>query len=136
MKYFFLSLISCLIAFISCKSDATSTQSKEGLSLRKDISVEEAAKWLRTDKEVILIDVRTPEEYKEGYIQGATLIDFKDEYFEAGIDQLDPKASYLIYCRSGGRSSKATDMMISKGFKDVTNMKGGYLEWEERYVKE
>ncbi len=135
MNYVKLIFLISLISFSYCKSDSSATDpSSTNLSVRKDITVDEANKWLRTDKDVILIDVRTIAEYQEGYIDGATLIDYKADYFEKGINQLDKNATYLMYCQSGNRSGKATDYMISQGFNDVTNMKGGYSEWKEKFL--
>ncbi len=85
---------------------------------------------LTQDKKVQVIDVRTPEEIAEGYITGTQLfIDFNGSDFEKKIKALDPNTTYIIYCRSGGRSSKAADYMVNKGFKKVYNLTGGITQW-------
>ncbi|MFZ9985970.1 MAG: rhodanese-like domain-containing protein, partial [Ilumatobacteraceae bacterium] len=61
--------------------------------------------------ESMIIDVRTPEEYVAGHLDGATLIDIKDASFDAKMAELDPNASYIIYCRSGNRSAQAVERM-------------------------
>jgi rhodanese-related sulfurtransferase len=76
-----------------------------------------------------VIDVRTPEEYALGYIEGAILIDYKAADFHASISALNRNVTYLIYCRSGNRSGKASIIMDSLGFKKIYDLKGGYMNW-------
>ena len=76
-----------------------------------------------------VIDVRTPEEYALGYIEGAILIDYKASDFQACISALNRNITYLIYCRSGNRSGKASKVMDSLGFKNIYDLKGGYMNW-------
>ena len=76
-----------------------------------------------------VIDVRTPEEYALGYIKGAILIDYKAADFHASISALNRNVTYLIYCRSGNRSGKASIIMDSLGFKKIYDLKGGYMNW-------
>ena len=76
-----------------------------------------------------VIDVRTPEEYALGYIEGAILIDYKASDFQASISALNRNVTYLIYCRSGNRSGKASKVMDSLGFKNIYDLKGGYMNW-------
>lgn len=72
-----------------------------------------------------VIDVRTPEEYEEGHVADATLIDIEGESFDADIAALDPGVSYVVYCRTGNRAGRAVDAMADVGL-DVVN--GGGLE--------
>ncbi|MGA0710142.1 MAG: rhodanese-like domain-containing protein, partial [Ilumatobacteraceae bacterium] len=72
--------------------------------------------------ESMIIDVRTPEEYVAGHLDGATLIDIKDASFDAKIAELDPNASYIIYCRSGNRSAQAVERMKEAGFTNLTDL--------------
>lgn len=76
-----------------------------------------------------VIDVRTPEEYALGYIEGAILIDYKAADFHSSISALNRNVTYLIYCRSGNRSGKASIIMDSLGFKKIYDLKGGYMNW-------
>lgn len=75
---------------------------------------------------VIVIDVRTPEEYAAGNLEGAKLLDFNGGQFAAELSSLDPDAEYLVYCRSGNRSAQAISLMQAEGFEKVTNL--GSLE--------
>lgn len=133
-----IALLFPVLFLICCKSEPNKTKDgdtvqTEAPTLRKDIDATAAHTWLESDNPPILIDVRTPSEYADGHIEGSSMIDYKDNSFKSEIVKLDKEATYLIYCRSGGRSAKASDYMISQGFKDVTNMEGGYLDWSEKY---
>ena len=75
------------------------------------------------------LDVRTPGEFAEGYIEGAQLINFQSGNFENEIASLDKNATYAVYCRSGNRSGQAVKVMQDAGFTNVFNMNGGVIEW-------
>jgi rhodanese-related sulfurtransferase len=76
--------------------------------------------------DVIIIDVRTPEEFAQGHLDGAVNLDVEGGEFEAGLADLDPAAAYSVYCRSGRRSAIAADVMAQNGFTEVTDL--GSLE--------
>jgi len=98
-----------------------------------DIETSDALKMLQPGKrsaDLIILDVRTPEEYAGGYIAGAVNLDFKSPDFAAKLDALDKTKTYLVYCRSGGRSAKAMGIMKEKGFNRVYNLRGGIMEWK------
>ena len=80
---------------------------------------------LSQDPDVVVIDVRTPEEFAEGHIEGAEMIDFYADTFAAEIAALDPDETYLLYCRSGNRSGQTATMMEQLGFEQVYDMDGG-----------
>jgi len=81
-------------------------------------------------KDVQLVDVRTPSEFEEKHIEDATLIDFQSEDFKERIQQLDKNKPVYIYCRSGGRSGMASEVMSELGFSEVYDLEGGILAWE------
>jgi rhodanese-related sulfurtransferase len=74
----------------------------------------------------VIIDVRTPEEFAAGHLDGAMLIDIKNPSFDAEIARLDAAASYIVYCRSGNRSAQAADRMRAIGIENITDL--GSLE--------
>ena len=78
---------------------------------------------------VAILDVRTPEEFAEGFIEGARNIDFYRDDFEIEINSLDKESSYALYCRSGKRSGQAAQMMQEAGFLSVFNLDGGMIDW-------
>jgi phage shock protein E len=79
----------------------------------------------------LLLDVRTPEEYTEGHLKGAVLINYRDNSFAEQVSKLDKNKPVYVYCHSGKRSGGAQDMMLKQGFKKVINLKGGIVAWQE-----
>ena len=80
---------------------------------------------------LVVLDVRTLEEFNEGHLDGATMIDFYGADFETQLAQLDKDAPYLLYCRSGNRSGQTRAIMEELGFTDVADVGGGILAWVE-----
>jgi phage shock protein E len=68
-----------------------------------------------------VIDVRTSEEFASGHVADALNIDVSSGSFEDQVEQLDPAAEYVVYCRSGNRSTQAMEKMADLGFEDLTN---------------
>ncbi len=82
-----------------------------------------------TEPGVIVLDVRTPEEFASGHIEGALNIDFNSGNFANEITRLNPSETYAVYCRSGSRSGQAASIMHKAGFHDVSNLNGGIIDW-------
>jgi rhodanese-related sulfurtransferase len=100
-----------------------------------DLTQEEWKSQLDTDDNAFLLDVRTLEEYNNGHIPNATLIDINQpQYFIDKILSLDNSKHYYVYCRSGARSSKACQIMVHYGIGVVKNLLGGFVDWEGKYV--
>jgi rhodanese-related sulfurtransferase len=81
------------------------------------------------DPRFLLVDVRTPEEYAQGHLVGASLVDFKAADFSDKIGKLPRDRKILIYCRSGHRSAMALSRMREMGFSDVHDVEGGINAW-------
>ncbi len=96
-----------------------------------DAGPSEAATVLENEPATVVLDIRTPEEVAEGTLPGAVNIDFYDPGFRDAIAELDREATYLVYCRSGNRSSQAGPMFEDLGFTDVSLLEGGILAWSE-----
>ncbi len=79
-----------------------------------------------------LIDVRTPNEFSEGTIEGAKNLDYFSPDFKSEIAKLDKALPIYVFCRSGGRSAKAAKILSETGFSKVYNLKGGYLAWSNK----
>ena len=71
-----------------------------------------------------VIDVRTPEEFASGHLDGAVNIDWQGATFFDEIAQFDHAGTYIVYCRSGNRSGHAIDAMTDMGFANLTNAGG------------
>ncbi len=97
----------------------------------QDINVEEFQELMQ-EEEAVIIDVRTPEEEVEGVIPNARLINIMEPSFPEKIDQLDSDKTYLVFCRSGGRSATACKYMSSKGFTKLYNLQGGIQAWNAK----
>lgn len=91
------------------------------------IDADEAAQLLQDRDEVVVIDVRTPEEYAAGHLTGAHLLDLSGGVFADTIGSYDREGTYVLYCRTGSRSAEAASMMEELGFTDVRDA-GGYDE--------
>lgn len=84
-----------------------------------------------SQEDVILIDVRTPEEFSEGHIKGSKNIDFLAPGFSSRFKDFNKEQPVYIYCRSGNRSGKAAKVLSEMGFKTIYDLKGGFLAWKE-----
>lgn len=102
----------------------------------QEISVQQLNKEVSIDnKEYILLDVRTENEYNFSRIKNSINIDvLEDEAFLQKVNQLDKSKNYYVICRSGNRSMKAIMKMEELGFKNLHNIAGGMLEWGKQQL--
>tara|TARA_B100001175_G_scaffold317838_1_gene336831 strand:+ start:1044 stop:1412 length:369 start_codon:yes stop_codon:yes gene_type:complete len=119
-------LILIIILFITCESNKGEFKLLEYKLYKSHIE----------NNSVQLIDVRTPEEYNLGHINGAVNIDYKNEnIFYRSFKKLDKSKSVYLYCRSGNRSKKSADILIELGFSRIYDLKGGFIEWNLNELK-
>ncbi len=114
----------------SLETGTRSVDSAADISGIATISVDEAAAI--TDNppdDLVVLDVRTPEEFAEGHLDGAVLVDFYDADFVDQLAALDPDVPYLVYCRSGNRSGETLGVMEQLGFSSAVDVDGGILAW-------
>jgi rhodanese-related sulfurtransferase len=96
------------------------------------VSPEEAAAVIANDPDdLVIVDVRTPEEFTEGHIEDAVNLDIYEPSFADDIAALDRDVPYVVYCRSGNRSAQATSLMADLEFRSVIDVDGGVVAWEE-----
>lgn len=106
-------------------SGAASAQNKS------NVKPEAFEKGLRATG-VQLVDVRRPEEYKEGHLKGAVLANWQDEkQFQAQVSKLDKSKPVYLYCLAGVRGDKAATWLVKNGFTHVVNLDGGIEAWKE-----
>jgi rhodanese-related sulfurtransferase len=79
--------------------------------------------------DLVILDIRTPEEFSAGHLAGAINIDYYAADFEAQLSGLDLNVPYVMYCNSGNRSSNALPLMDSIGFEEVYELDGGIQAW-------
>ena len=119
MKQLFI-LFVIVTAFAACNAQS------DGV---KNLSQQDLTAKLK-EKNTVLIDVRTSIEVASGYIPEAEyFIDINGANFEQKIAELDTTKTYIMYCRSGGRSGKAYSYMVKNGFSKVYNLEGGILDY-------
>ena len=88
------------------------------------------------DNNIQFFDVRTPEEYNLGHIKGAVNIDFNnEEVFYKSFNNINKSKPVYLYCRSGNRSKKSADKLISLGFQKIYDLDGGFIEWNLNELK-
>ena len=115
-----------LAAFVSSCGSETDT----GTGVRK-VSVETAADILfeSPPADLVVLDVRTVEEFTASRLPESVMIDFYRPDFEARVAELDRDVPYLLYCRSGNRSDSARKIMDDLGFTNVADVQGGITAW-------
>lgn len=77
--------------------------------------------------DVLILDVRTQEEYDAGHIRNSTLIPV--QVLDKRWNELPRDKKILVYCKSGSRSAQASGILVNNGFKEIYNMKGGITDW-------
>jgi len=80
---------------------------------------------------LVILDIRTPDEFNAGHLAGANNLDFYEPDFAASLDELDKDLPYFVYCRSGNRSATAIETMKDLGFTEVYELDGGIVSWAE-----
>lgn len=108
-----------------CSQQRSSSQNSEVVLL----SPKEFSQKLISEKGVLL-DVRTPGEWKKGHLKDARHLDIFRDDFEQSIDKLDKNTTVYVYCATGGRSGEAAELLHKKGFKKVVDMDGGFSRWK------
>lgn len=124
-----LALIPALSACSNTPSESGSTASSASASVSSDSASSGSSSSSGSSGQAntaigTLIDVRTPEEFADGHLKGATNIDFNGPDFAEKISELDKDGEYTLYCRSGRRSGLALEAMKAAGFTKVTNAGG------------
>jgi rhodanese-related sulfurtransferase len=94
------------------------------------LTANEFEKKLSATKEKTVLDVRTAEEFSQGHLPDAVMIDYYQDNFKERLTKLDKTKPVFVYCLGGGRSSSASKVMKELGFSQVFNLEGGYKEWK------
>lgn len=114
-------ILVVVVLFIACNTQTNDTiKLVDVINFKKEIS----------NNDIQLIDVRTPKEYNQGHIKGALLIDFFSEEFKTNLKKLDKKSPIYVYCKSGGRSGKTSEILADMGFTKIVDLKGGFTSWK------
>ena len=121
-----LSILASLFGMTAC--------SDGGANSYEQITPQEAKTIMDTEKDYVILDVRTAEEFAEGHIEGAVLLDYEDVKSKAHVVLPDKDALILVYCRSGRRSKIASEELVKLGYTNVKEF-GGIIDWPYEIVK-
>lgn len=136
-----LAAVVSIVAALAVGFYLSATSSEHGLDmLVGELNEESMVKLVAAEEfnslisekgtEAIILDVRTAEEYAEGHLPEAELLDVQAADFVSGLEGLDKEQAYFVYCRSGARSALATELMTQAGFSDIYELTGGIMAWE------
>jgi len=114
-----MGVVSATLFLTSCSSDSSAQK----------VSPKEFSEVI-SDPSVVILDVRTPQEFAEGHLANAINIDFQSGNFEQEIASLDKSKTYAVYCRSSNRSGEAVKVMADAGFTRMYDMDGGIIDWQ------
>jgi len=104
---------------------------KPAAAVEKKVTPDEAQKLIQQKKDLVILDVRTPEEFAAGHIAGAKNLDFHGDDFLQKLKSLDKSKDYLVHCMAGGRSAQAVKKMEQEHFQTIYHMNGGLSAWKE-----
>ncbi|MCP4965035.1 MAG: rhodanese-like domain-containing protein [bacterium] len=121
----FTSLLLTAALILGACGGSAATDSKLELTSVDDVQELVAA----PPADMLVLDIRTPEEFAGGHLAGAINVDYYADDFEAQLRQLDLEVPYVMYCNSGNRSSNALPVMDSIGFAEVYELDGGIQAW-------
>ena len=127
-------LMLSLFSFASCGGGGDNNTDENLTVTYEQISAEEAKSLMDTEKDYIIIDARTEEEFAEGHIEGAVLIPEYKIAERAEKELPDKDALILVYCRSGRRSKIASEELTKLGYTNVKEF-GGIIDWPYETVK-
>ncbi|MBK8054795.1 MAG: rhodanese-like domain-containing protein [Saprospiraceae bacterium] len=142
VKYFIVIILGFTI--MACKgqnngaantannSNQAAVKSAETLTSKINIDIVEAKKMMEANKDIVLIDVRTPGEIARGKINNALEMNISSPEFTDNINNLDKSKEYIVYCAVGGRSATAVSIMQQMGFTKVHNLTPGYSGWSRQ----
>lgn len=97
----------------------------------KNLTVLDFKSQIAKGKNIIVLDVRTPEEFAKGFILGAININYFDTNFKERVEKLSATKPIYVYCAVGGRSAKASALIASLNRKEIYNLEGGFTVWQK-----
>lgn len=130
MKSLILLAVLTIIIVSCAKIFSRGTRKTAMIGTYANVGVDEFQNLI-ANPAVQLLDVRSQDEFDDGHIAGAKLVDVNDTAFvEKAMGVLDPQRQVAVYCRSGRRSARAASQLTARGFK-VTNLDGGVIAWQD-----
>jgi len=114
--------LTVLISLVSFYAQAQSVKRLDPQSFERK---------LKESKNPILLDVRTAGEYAQGHLANAALLDIYSNDFKSRADKLNKSLPVFVYCKAGSRSSSAVNILSDLGFKEIYDLSGGILAWQQ-----
>jgi thioredoxin 1 len=124
---FSIVLLSTMTFFVACQNTDSNGQTNQ---VRQTIPVDQFEQKMAQTPNVQLVDVRTADEYSEGHLKNARNMNVNREDYKEQFGTLDKNRPVFVYCLSGGRSGNAAKIMEKMGFKEIYNMEGGIMKWD------
>ena len=123
--------VAALLTIAACSDDAAAPADQPVAQAEVSGESLDAAAFadLAAADGVVILDVRTPQEFAEGHLEGAVNLDVSSPDFAAGVAELDPATTYAVYCRSGNRSQTAMQQMQGAGITALADLAGGIQAW-------
>jgi rhodanese-related sulfurtransferase len=119
-----LLVLALSVLVTACSSSQATTQTIELVSPQTAAEIIDDA-----PNGLVVLDIRTPEEFQAARIPGAIMVDFYASDFGDRLDDLEKDVPYVLYCNSGNRSAEAAKMMQDRGFAEVYEIDGGIQAW-------
>ena len=107
--------------------ESIAAQTSQAKNEIQNVSVDDVSAMLKDKNKYFLLDVRTQEEYDDGFIENSILIPVAE--LESRLSEIPSDKPIIVYCRSGSRSLQAAQILIKNNFNPVYNMLGGITEW-------
>ena len=124
-------LLPFILSLMLLSACSAPSSSKDGY---RQISMDEAVKMMRDEKDYIILDVRRPDEYAAGHIPGAINVPNEDIGTAEIAELPDKSQQILVYCRSGRRSKEASEKLVKLGYTNIVEF-GGILDWKGEIEK-
>lgn len=117
-------VLSALLVSLSCNSKPPLNEQEKSA-----IHLVNPSEFKEKSANQVIIDIRTPQEFSQGHIEGAININYYDNTFMDQIEKFDKSKPIFLYCRSGNRTSSASARVAKLGFGEVYDLQGGIMNW-------
>jgi len=135
MKSIKFSLVSVTLLLLlsvgTLVSAKDTTASSDEKVVVQHVNPTEAAKLIEDNPDYVILDVRTPIEFKHSQIENALNVNYYSFSFKKQIEKLDRDKTYIVHCQTGVRSGKTMPIMLRAGFKNLIHMDGGMKGWKQ-----
>lgn len=124
--------LAVAVLVMACNQPSSGGQSA-GLSIQstvESLSVTQLTEHLQ-EEDTIVLDIRTAKEFEAGHIKGALNIDYFADDFKQRINALDKSKTYIVHCKSGGRSGRSMELFQALGFQNILHLESGFRGWQQ-----